>query len=76
MPLISDLTRREQRTVARLVKDKDVAVDRITGLFESIKEDFYKENPNATGIDWKPGTATVNGSAPPPGNPSPYSPKM
>lgn len=70
MSLISDLTRREQRTVARLVKGKDVAVDRITGLFESIKQDFYEENPDATGIDWKLGTATINGSVPP-GRPFP-----
>jgi hypothetical protein len=65
MPLISDLTPRQQRTVSRLAKGKDVAVDRITGLVDSIKRDFYEENPDATGIDWKFGTTTINGEVPP-----------
>ncbi len=70
MPLISDLTLRQQRTVTRLVKGKDVSVDRITGLVDSIKRDFYEENPDATGIDWQFGTSTINGSVPP-GRPFP-----
>jgi quercetin dioxygenase-like cupin family protein len=64
MPLTSDLTLRQQRTVTRLAKGKNVAVDRITGLIESIKQDFYEANPDATGIDWQFGTTTINGEAP------------
>jgi len=70
MPLISDLTLRQQRTITRLAKGKNVAVDRITGLIESIKQDFYEANPDATGIDWQFGTTTINGE-PPLGRPLP-----
>lgn len=63
MPLISDLTRRQQRTVTRLAKGKNVAVDRITRLIKSIKQDFYEANPDATGIDWQLGKTKINGEA-------------
>ena len=64
MPAISDLTRRQQRTVARLAKQKPVSIDRITGLVDAIEQDFYEANPDATGMDWSYGTTKINGKAP------------
>jgi uncharacterized RmlC-like cupin family protein len=65
MPLISDLTKRQQQTVARLASEKKVSVDRITGLVNSIKRDFYETHPDATGMNWSDGTTTINGVVPP-----------
>ncbi len=62
---ISDLTKRQQRTVNRLANEKKVSVDRITGLVNSIRRDFYETNPDATGVDWSYGTTTINGAVPP-----------
>ena len=65
MTEISDLTKRQQRTVNRLANEKKASVDRITGLVNSIRRDFYEANPDATGLDWSYGTTTINGAVPP-----------
>ncbi len=65
MPEISDLTKRQQRTVNRLANGKKASVDRITGLVNSIKRDFYEAHPDATGMEWSYGTTTINGETPP-----------
>ena len=65
MGQISELSAINQRTVKRLSEDKNVSVDRITGLVNTIKNEFYREHPDATGDDWSYGTTTINGSVPP-----------
>ena len=67
MDQISDLSKQNQRTVQRLSRGKEVSVDRITGLIETIKSEFYAEHPDATGMDWHYNTTVVNGSTPPGG---------
>lgn len=62
---ISKLSKFNQRTVKRLSKDKKVSPDRVTGLINTIKNDFYSANPDALGDDWSYGTTTINGSVPP-----------
>jgi uncharacterized RmlC-like cupin family protein len=65
MGKISGLSSVNQRTVERLSREKKVSVDRITGLVNSIRTEFYDEHPDATGMDWSYGTTTINGSTPP-----------
>lgn len=52
MSKVSNLSSINRRTVKRLSNGKKVSVDRITGLVNSIKTEFYEENQDATGIDW------------------------
>lgn len=65
MGQISQLSKVDQRTVKRLSKNKEVSTDRITGLVDKIRDDFYSTHPDATGDDWSYGTTTINGSVPP-----------
>ena len=65
MDQISGLSQQNQRTVQRLSRGKEVSVDRLTGLIDTIKSEFYAEHPNATGVDWHYDTTTINGSTPP-----------
>ncbi len=62
MPEISDLSAVHQRTVRRLSRNKPVSVDRITGLVDRAKGDFFKEHPDVTAVDWSYDTTTINGS--------------
>ena len=41
---LSDLSKTNQRTVRRLWKQKPVSIDKITGLFNTIEDNFYAQN--------------------------------
>jgi hypothetical protein len=69
MNQIDDLIRRDRRTVNRLARGQEVSVDRVTGLFLNVRDQYYAEHPRATGTAWEFGTTTVNGRIPP-GNPN------
>ena len=69
---ISDLSKTNQRTVRRLWKQKPVSVDKITGLFKTIENTFYKENPNFEPSGWNKPTTELN-YAPLPGRLKPLS---
>ena len=62
MPEISDLSVAQQRAVRRLSRNKPVSVDRLTGLVDTAKSEFFEEHPGATAVDWSYGTSTINGS--------------
>lgn len=66
---LQDLHRYDRVTVQRLVDGKPVSVDRVTGLFHSVREQYFLEHPRSTGVAWGFGTTTVNGRIPP-GNPN------
>ena len=63
---ISDLSKTNQRTVRRLWKQKPVSIDKITGLFYTIQNNFYAENPDFEPSGWSKPTTEVN-YAPVPG---------
>ena len=65
MDQITDLSKQNQKTVERLARGKAVGIDRITGLVDTIKADFYAENPDVKPLEWSYGTTTINGSTPP-----------
>ena len=62
---LADLLRRDQITVRRLADGKQVSVDRITGLFHNVRDQYFAEHPRSTGVAWSFGTTTVNGRIPP-----------
>lgn len=62
---LADLRRRDQITVRRLADGKPVSVDRITGLFHNVRDQYFAEHPRSTGVAWSFGTTTVNGRIPP-----------
>lgn len=68
---ISDLSKTNQRTVRRLWKQKPVSVDKITGLFNTIEDNFYAENPDFEPSGWSKPTTKLN-YAPLPGKLKPY----
>ena len=54
---ISNLSKKNQRTVNRLWEQKTVSVGQITGLFNTIENEFYRNNPDFEPSDWsKPTT--------------------
>jgi uncharacterized RmlC-like cupin family protein len=65
---IAHLRKRDRVTVQRLAEGQAVSVDRVTGLFHNVRDQFFAEHPRATGVAWEFGTTTVNGKIPP-GNP-------
>lgn len=68
---ISDLSKKNQRTVNRLREQKTVSVDKITGLFNIIENEFYRNNPDFEPSDWSKPTTQPN-DAPLPGKLKPY----
>ena len=69
---ISDLSKKNQRTVNRLWEQKPISVDKITGLFNTIENEFYRNNPDfEPGYDWSKPTTQLN-YAPLPGKLKPY----
>lgn len=69
MNRIDDLSRRDRKTVTRLANGHAVSVDRVTGLFLNVRDQFFEQHPRSTGVAWEFGTTTVNGKVPP-GDPS------
>lgn len=68
---ISDLSKKNQRTVDRLWEQKPVSIDKITGLFDTIQNEFYRENPDFVPSGWSKPTTRLN-HAPLPGKLKPY----
>lgn len=69
MNRIDDLSKRDRQTVHRLAQGQVVSVDRVTGLFLNVRDQYFLEHPRSTGTAWEFGTTTVNGRTPP-GDPS------
>ena len=61
---ISDLSKKNQRTIKRLWKQKPVFVDAITGLHDAIEGRFYREHPDFVSPGWSKPTYEVNGLVP------------
>ena len=57
---ISDLSKRNQHIVNRLWKEKPVSIDGITGLFNTIENEFYRENPDFEPSGWSKPTTQLN----------------
>jgi hypothetical protein len=57
---ISDLSKRNQHIVNRLWKEKPVSIDDITGLFNTIENEFYRENPDFEPSGWSKPTTQLN----------------
>lgn len=68
---ISDLSKKNQRTVNRLWKQKPVSIDKTTGLFDTIEKEFYRENPDYVSSGWSKPATQLN-YAPLPGKLKPY----